>query len=155
MVNGKLLTMFYEFAFGFFCLVPFMFFSYYLGGLDFMEMVTGILLSWFVIVPLYLINLIGALTGRRGTASPVGVVVAWVIKFAMFFFLVIPLTIHWRDLVRAISDGILHAFSGSLGAIIIFAVIAMFYFFTLTIMHTVCYEQISGPIRIEDEEWQA
>lgn len=56
--------MIYQFAFGFFCLVPFMFFSYFLGGLDFFEMLMGTLLAWLLAVPLYLAALSGALIGR-------------------------------------------------------------------------------------------
>src|SRR5690606_1846702 len=43
MVGGKVLSMLYQFFFGFFCLVPFMFFAYFLGGLDFLEMLVGVI----------------------------------------------------------------------------------------------------------------
>lgn len=64
MVGGKLLSMLYQFFFGFFCLVPFMFFSYFLGGLDFFEMLVGIFMAAVFALPLYLLSLLAALTGR-------------------------------------------------------------------------------------------
>jgi hypothetical protein len=64
MVAGKLLSMLYQFFFGFFCLVPFMFFAYMLGGLDFVEMIVGVILAVLMAVPLYLVSLAAALTAR-------------------------------------------------------------------------------------------
>lgn len=69
MVGGKLLSMLYQFFFGFFCLVPFMFFAYFLGGLDFFEMLVGVALAALVAVPLYLLSLTSALLGRYKQVS--------------------------------------------------------------------------------------
>lgn len=81
MVGGKLFSMLYQFFFGFFCLVPFMFFAYILGGLDFIEMLVGVLVAALLAVPLYLFSLASALTARLKQ-------VTLLVKMASGFFVV-------------------------------------------------------------------
>jgi len=85
MVSGKFLSMYYQFLFGFFCLVPFMFFSYIVGGLDFVEMALGVLLAVLLTVPLYLFSLAAALTSRFKQAGTVVKVIA--------LFMVLPFVV--------------------------------------------------------------
>jgi hypothetical protein len=50
MIRGKFLSMIAQFLFGFFCIVPFLFFSYLLGGLDFYT-ILGVLILAAILVP--------------------------------------------------------------------------------------------------------
>lgn len=76
MISGKLISMLYQFLFGFFCIVPFMFFAYFLGGLDFFELFSGAVITLFIVLPLYLVTLLVALTTRLKQVSTVGRLVA-------------------------------------------------------------------------------
>jgi hypothetical protein len=64
MIRGKLVSMLYQFFFGFFCVVPFMFFAYFLGGLDFLELISGVLVMMLGILPFYLLSLLSSLMTR-------------------------------------------------------------------------------------------
>jgi len=70
MVFGKFSSMMAQFLFGFFCLVPFMFFSYLLGGLDFFDVLGTILMGALAAPPLFLITLVLAFL-RRGKGGNV------------------------------------------------------------------------------------
>jgi len=76
MISGKLISMLYQFLFGFFCIVPFMFFAYFLGGLDFFELFSGAIFTVLAILPFYLVTLLVALTTRLKQVSTVGRVFA-------------------------------------------------------------------------------
>jgi hypothetical protein len=65
MVRGKFHSMIAQFLFGFFCIVPFFFFSYLLGGVDFYSIFGMLLLTAFGVPPLYLLALTVALHGQK------------------------------------------------------------------------------------------
>jgi len=76
MIRGKFLSMIAQFLFGFFCIVPFFFFSYLLGGVDFYSIFGMLLLTAFGMPPLYLLALTVALHGQKTKAF------ATVLRFA-------------------------------------------------------------------------
>ncbi len=76
MIWGKLFSMIAQFLFGFFCIVPFLFFSYLLGGVDFYSIFGMLLLAVFGVPPLYLLALTVALHGQKTKAF------ATVLRFA-------------------------------------------------------------------------
>jgi hypothetical protein len=61
MIRGKFLSMMAQFLFGFFCIVPFLFFSYLLGGLDFYTIWAVLILAAILVPPLFLFALTVAL----------------------------------------------------------------------------------------------
>jgi len=65
MIRGKWFSMIAQFLFGFFCIVPFLFFSYLLGGLDFYTVLGVVLLAAILVPPFYLIVLAVALHGQK------------------------------------------------------------------------------------------
>jgi hypothetical protein len=85
MAWGKLVSMLTQFLFGFFCLVPFMFVSFMLGGLDFYLVITTSVLLVLAVVPLYLLALFVALLSKSRQVS--GVVRGVIL---VFVFLLLP-----------------------------------------------------------------
>jgi hypothetical protein len=65
MIRGKWGSMIAQFLFGFFCIVPFLFFSYLLGGLDFYTVLGVVVLAAILVPPFYLIVLAVALHGQK------------------------------------------------------------------------------------------
>ncbi len=65
MIRGKFLSMMAQFLFGFFCIVPFLFFSYLLGGLDFYTILGVLLLAAILVPPLFLFSLAVALHSQK------------------------------------------------------------------------------------------
>lgn len=65
MIRGKFLSMAAQFLFGFFCIVPFLFFSYLLGGLDFYSILGAILVLAILFPPLFLFALTVALFSQK------------------------------------------------------------------------------------------
>lgn len=60
MVRGKFVSLLVQFCFGFFCIVPFMFVSYILGGLDFYTVLGYVLVTVCFAPPLFLLAVAGA-----------------------------------------------------------------------------------------------
>lgn len=85
MVWGKFLSMLVQFSFGFFCLVPFMFVAFMLGGLDFYLVITVSVLIVLAIVPMYLVSLFVALLSKSRHVS--GLIRGIAI---VFLFLLLP-----------------------------------------------------------------
>jgi hypothetical protein len=103
MIGGKLLSMVYEFLFGFFCIVPFMFFAYFLGGLDFFELISGAILTLIAFLPLYLVTLQLALSTRLKQVSALGRVGA---VFGLVIIVLVGLTSFFgRSPVTAVFVG--------------------------------------------------
>lgn len=71
MAGGKLVSMLAQFLFGFFCLVPFMFVAFLLGGLDFYLVLSTCLFLVLLAIPLYLLALFMALLSKRRQVSSV------------------------------------------------------------------------------------
>jgi hypothetical protein len=65
MIRGKFLSMMAQFLFGFFCIVPFLFFSYLLGGLDFYTILSALILLAILFPPLFLFALTVALYSHQ------------------------------------------------------------------------------------------
>lgn len=65
MIRGKLMSMLAQFLFGFFCVTPFMFFAYLLGGLDFYQIVATALTLALLVTPLYLLALAVSLHNKQ------------------------------------------------------------------------------------------
>jgi hypothetical protein len=84
MVWGKVLSMLAQFFFGFFCLVPFMFVSFMLGGLDFYLVIAVCAVIVLAIVPIYLLALFVALLSRSKQISGL---VRGIILVVLFLFL--------------------------------------------------------------------
>lgn len=104
MVWGKLLSMLVQFSFGFFCLVPFMFVAFMLGGLDFYLVVTVSVLIVLAIVPIYLLALFVALLSKSRQVSGI---VRGIILVILFLFL------PWWGLVTFIELTMMRSMSGS------------------------------------------
>ncbi|MBM4087888.1 MAG: hypothetical protein FJ276_00445 [Planctomycetes bacterium] len=92
MVWGKFLSMLVQFSFGFFCLVPFMFVAFLLGGLDFYLVITVSILLVLAILPLYLMALFVALLGKSKQVSGLIRGVALVLLFLILPYLALGLS---------------------------------------------------------------
>ncbi len=125
MVGGKILSMLYQFFFGFFCLVPFMFFAYFLGGLDFVEMLVGVVMMGILALPLYLASLLAALTGRFKQIAILAKLasVFTITMFSVFavvsFFTNEPIM---QEIVRELTDFLKQLFNGSVEALVMFVI---------------------------------
>lgn len=146
MVGGKILSMLYQFFFGFFCLVPFMFFAYFLGGLDFIEMLVGVIIMGFLALPLYLMSLLSALTGRFKQIALLARLAA-VFSLGMFtLFTIISFFTNqpiMQEFVRELTDFFKTMFSGSSEAILVFVVGAAIYVQVCLLLFYFCCDSIS------------
>ncbi|MEW5733946.1 MAG: hypothetical protein AB1921_03775 [Thermodesulfobacteriota bacterium] len=72
MVGGKLASLFYQFVFGFFCVVPFLFFCFYLGGTSFSS-IARTAAVFLLAAPYFLLSsLFSALISRTRAVSSFG-----------------------------------------------------------------------------------
>jgi len=96
MIRGKFLSMSAQFLFGFFCIVPFLFFSYLLGGLDFYSILGAILVLAILFPPLFLFALAVALHSQKikvlSTLLRVGAIFLLVAGGLALFWIVALLT---------------------------------------------------------------
>jgi len=83
-VMGKLLSMMVQFFFGFFCIVPFMFFSFVLGGIDFYLLVSVSFISILFSIPLFLISLMISLASKKSLHAGPGRMIAAIIVVVFF-----------------------------------------------------------------------
>lgn len=72
MVWGKLLSMLSQFLFGFFCIVPFLFFAFILGGLDFYLVLATVLAALVFTPPFYLAALAISFLTKKKTLATLG-----------------------------------------------------------------------------------
>jgi hypothetical protein len=86
MIFGKLLSMITQFLFGFFCIVPFLFFAFVLGGLDFYLILSVAVIVSLLITPLYLLALLMALLSRFKAISTLGKLFLLLCGFYIFLF---------------------------------------------------------------------
>ncbi|MGI8906333.1 MAG: hypothetical protein ACR2IE_07575 [Candidatus Sumerlaeaceae bacterium] len=146
MIGGKLLSMVYEFLFGFFCIVPFMFFAYFLGGLDFFELISGAVLTLLAFLPLYLLTLLVALSTRLKQVSTLGRVAAiFAIIFIVisgFISLVSPSS-PLGELFRATSNLIKDILTLNVRAIVMLIVFMFFYAQLCLLIFYLCCNTIS------------
>lgn len=87
MIGGKLASLFYQFVFGFFCVIPFAFFSFYLGGISFSD-IAATSLGFLLAAPYFLLAaLFSALIIRTKAVSSLGrIVVFGVLIFGVPLF---------------------------------------------------------------------
>jgi len=142
MVGGKLLSLVYQFLFGFFLLVPFMFFSYFLGGLDFLEVILGPLLAILMALPLYLVTISSSLNSKSrqvniGGRLASGFFMGWFILFMMFSMGRNTSAIGW--LIKQVSDAVKGALHGDLSVLLlIFAIVAAYAQACLLLFYFAC-----------------
>ncbi len=146
MISGKLISMVYQFLFGFFCIVPFMFFAYFLGGLDFFELFSGATITLFLILPLYLFTLLIALTTRLKQVSTLGrlFVVFGGIFFVLGGFIQIvtsrsPLAVAFRSASNMLKD----LLQLNPQALVFFAAFLLFYVQVCLMLFYLCCNTIS------------
>lgn len=72
MVLGKLWSLLAQFLFGFFCVVPFLFVAFLLGGVDFLDIVGATASSLLFTVPLFLATLLASVTSKGKAVGTVG-----------------------------------------------------------------------------------
>jgi hypothetical protein len=130
MVGGKLLSMVCQFFFGFCCIVPFMFFAYVLGGVDFYEVIGSVLFAGLSVLPLYLIAILVAFSVRLKHVSTLGRIAA--IGLLIFLGYMGILSIFWRgsparELFRAYSWLLKQLLSGNKDAWLGFGTFLAFY----------------------------
>lgn len=141
MVGGKLVSMIYQFFFGFCCLVPFMFFSYFLGGIDFFEMIVGVLMIAIFTLPFYLVSLMMGLGSRL---KQISVIVKLASFFLLFWFVgamfMVFLSGQFLDeFIRWITDSFKRMFAGEWEiAVVILSVIAVYAQVCLLLFYLSC-----------------
>lgn len=151
-LNGKLLSMLYQFAFGFFCLVPFMFFAYFLDGLDFLLMLTATALSWAVALPYFLFTLLSAVVGRHMHGSYIGAIISYAVKFSMLTVFFVPLVYFWPKIVRLAANGVGGVAIGDFAAICFLSMGGLMYVVLVMILYAMCAEELSLTAESEIEE---
>ncbi len=142
MIGGKMLSMLYQFFFGFFCLVPFMFFAYFLGGLDFLEMLVGVLFIVILSLPLYLTSLLMALAGRFKQISILTKLASIFLMgaFALFALIAFFSGNHpMQELVQELTDVFKSIFNGDWAALaFVIAAIATYVQVCLLLFYFCC-----------------
>lgn len=144
MILGKLLSLLVQFLFGYFCIVPFMFFSYLLGGLDFASIFGASFLMILFSLPLYLVVLLISLSSKTvkiGTFGRVFVVLVLLYMgiglFGLFFF--VP-----HSPLRRVSDFLKALFMFDLEALKALAIFFMFYIQICFLLFYLCCHFISS-----------
>jgi hypothetical protein len=105
MVFGKFSSMLAQFLFGFFCIVPFMFFCYLLGGLDFFTILGTILVMAFAVPMMFILFLLFAFL-RKGKGMTV------LVRVIGFFGLVFMLMIGGQLFIALAFAGMGPGFGG-------------------------------------------
>lgn len=147
MVGGKLLSMLYQFFFGFFCLVPFMFFAYIVGGLDFFEMIVGVVLAAFLALPLYLLALATALTARLKQVTLLVKLASLLFVVGFVFSMVMSTFANesvLRSMVRAITELVGRAAKGESVQIMALIAIVVMYVQACLLFFYLCCDNVSG-----------
>ena len=85
LVLGKLLSMMTQFLFGFFCIVPFFFFAFILGGLDFFTVVSSAVSALLVTPVIFLVVLGISLSAKRKKKRAPSVVRTVITVFGVLF----------------------------------------------------------------------
>lgn len=75
MILGKTWSLLAQFLFGFSCVVPFMFFAFLLGGIDFYDIVMAVLVSLVAVVPVFLATILAAVSAKMRSMGVVGRVI--------------------------------------------------------------------------------
>lgn len=146
MIGGKLLSMVYEFLFGFFCIVPFMFFAYFLGGLDFFDLISGAVITLISFLPIYLLTLLFALSTRLKQVMLLGRIAT---VFALIFIVMTGFVSLFSpsspisSLFRATSNLIKGLIGGDWRALLQVIVFLFFYAQTCLLLFYLCCNTIS------------
>jgi len=146
MIGGKVLSMLYQFFFGFFCLVPFMFFAYFLGGMDFIEMIVGVVAMALAVLPLYLMGLMSALMGRFRQVNVLtriasGLLLTFLAISGLFsLFSSEPMM---REMVRELTDFVKRMFAGDRDSLLFFGIVAFAYVQACLLLFYLCCNSIA------------
>lgn len=158
MIGGKFLSMAYQFLFGFFCIVPFMFFAYFLGGLDFINVLSGAALAMLFVPPAYLLALLTALTTKLRQIAALGRIAALGLV-VVFGFILFESVMERRflggmvfegmsELIKAIMAGNTDAMGGV-------AVFLLFYLQLCLLLFYLCCHMISRETDSREVEIKA
>jgi hypothetical protein len=142
MVLGKLLSLMTQFLFGACCIVPFLFFAYLLGGVDFYAIITALVVALLVAPPIFLFSLLVAAYQKQRTTrilSRIGAVFGLII-FIQYFFIVIlaPFAFGRGRSAFSASTIITDLLSGSADAWGMAALILCFYFQVCLLLFYIC-----------------
>jgi len=146
MIGGKLLSMLYQFFFGFFCLVPFMFFAYFLGGMDFIEMIVGVVAMALAVLPLYLMGLMSALMGRFRQVNVLtriasGLLLTFLAITGLFsLFSSEPMM---REMVRELTEFMKGMFAGDRDSLTVFSIAVFAYVQACLLLFYLCCNSIA------------
>lgn len=146
MIGGKFLSMVYQFYFGFFCIVPFLFFAYFLGGLDFLDVVSGMILVSLIVPPVYLIALLTALTTKLKQIATLGKIAAvgLVVLFSFFGFIsIFSRSFFGTYLFDQITELLKQILSGNRDVLLAVAVFLVFYLQLCLLLFYLCCHMVS------------
>lgn len=150
MTLGKLLSMFTQFFFGFFCIVPFLFFAFILGGLDFYVVFAAAIATALITPPIYLLALLVSLASRVKAVATLAkiaglliiiIVVPWI---ALYFIITIAQggRSELDDFVEFLKLLLSFDADAILGTVVFFA----FYFQICLMMFYFCCNAISPGV---------
>jgi hypothetical protein len=139
MIVGKFLSLVVQFLFGYFCIVPFMFFSYFLGGLDFASIFGASFMMVLFAIPLYLFVLLLSLSSKTVKIGTFGrIFVILVLLYMGIGSLGLFLAPH--SPFRGVSDFFKALFVLDLSALKAFFIFLLFYIqFCLLLFYLCCH----------------
>jgi hypothetical protein len=143
MILGKLLSLLVQFLFGYFCIVPFMFFSYLLGGLDFASIFGVSFLMILLSVPLYLLVLMISLSSKTVKIGTLGRIFVIIVLLYMGFGL-LGLFLVPHSPISGVSDFLKSLFMFDLKALKAFVVFLIFYIQVCFLLFYLCCNFISS-----------
>ncbi|MBN1901548.1 hypothetical protein JW926_09530 [Candidatus Sumerlaeota bacterium] len=143
MILGKLLSLLTQFLFGYFCIVPFMFFAYFLGGLDFISIFGASFLMILFSVPLYLFILLLSLSSKSVKIGLIGRIFVGIVLLYMGFGLLSLIFIP-RSPLSGVSDFIKSLLTFDLEALKIALVFFIFYIQLCFLLFYICCNFISS-----------
>lgn len=108
MVLGKLFSLFGQFLFGFFCIIPFLFFSYLLGGINFLYIPFISIGSLIISLPIFLFVLLLSFSSKKVKVTGVqksGITVVGVLFLIYFIIMLIGFVVSMGvDLFDFLND---------------------------------------------------
>ena len=144
MTLGKVISMFSQFLFGFFCIAPFLFFSYLMGGVDFLVLLGSFFLLVGIVIPAYLFTLLMSMSSK-------GLKIGGVFRFIavmVFLFIGLNMLSHFFSMGMRMRGGssfirsLLRMDKKSLG---IFAFFLFMYAQLCLLLFYACCQAITRP----------
>ena len=145
MVAGKLLSMMSQFLFGYFCIVPFLFFFYLLGGLDFSVVITSSFMIVLMVVPFYLVSLLIAFSFKTRGIKVVLIVLLILVVPRVFSGLIYMTVWSPRGAMFPFSGALRSVTSINTRSLTALAVYLIFYIQMCLFLFYLCCHSISGP----------